>query len=1052
MFKPLLRGWGSAALLALSLTASPFLTQAQTPNLQKSAARSAKITPDLLNLQISATGAVLPPDRNQEIQNEYVIIDGAVAIEAVASDRNGQALLAQLQALGLRQGVAFKSMIFGYLPIDKLDQLKNISTLTYAHPFYKPDLNVGKVTSQGDKALRADIARQTYGVTGAGSKVGVISDSYNFLGGAAAGVASGDLPAEGVQVLDDYLVSGASDEGRAMAEIVHDVAPGAAIAFNTANRGQAGFAQGIKNLAAAGCNVIVDDIIYLAEPFFQDGIIGQAVNEVVANDSRVTYFSSAGNRARASYEKEYVPGPLVSAPGNATNVLGYAHNFGGKYSQRITVPARGTLRLVLQWDQPFRSVSGGTGATTDMDILVFRGNTQVLSGVANNIASGDPVEVTGTYTNTASTAVDLEVYIVKYEGPDPGRIKWVNFGSSTSIVEFNTNSGASYGHNMAAGCISVAAAPYYNTPAFNVNLTTPRVESFSSAGGTPTLFDAAGNRLAQPEYRQKPEITSVDGGNNTFFGSDYEGDGFPNFFGTSAAAPHAAAVAALMQEKAGNNLIRSSVLTLMQQTAMDMDDPLTPEFDRGFDYRTGYGFIQVDKAIQAIAQPLALVEPKFNCQTGALTFQTTGGDGTPIEYQGVGITDWTTNPNQFLDAPVLADQNSKTVELKARQGGQVVTYVFNFRVYCQGSNGNQPPVLATPLENQFARRGVAFAYQILTTTFSDPNGDALTYSVSGLPEGLTFNATTRRITGTPAQVGTFPIIVTATDPGNLSAQAMFDIIVVTTDAAQPLALIAPLYNCSTGAISFRTINGDGTPITYFAIGISRDAPTNPNGVVESGLRGDPKPIVITATQSGVTVSYTFDLAAACGGTTPPPTGGNFALVTPAYNCATGVFTFQVANAAAGKTVEYYSVPGITGWTTNPTHVFNSDLRTAGDVKPFTLRARYVGEPASEVTLEWVRPAPCASGARLAIAEQSLQIQVLGNPTSNDHVDIDVTGIQGQTLQLRVLDGLGKSLSEQSLDVTGTSQRQRINLGHSPGLYLLQAGDATQLKTVKIIKQ
>jgi hypothetical protein len=1047
MIKPLLRGWGSAALLAFTLSASPFLVQAQTPNSLKAASQAAKVTPDLLNLQLRANGAVLPPDRNQEVQNEYVIVDGAVAIEASASDRNGQALLAQLQALGLRQGVAFKSMIFGYLPVDKLDQLKNISNLTYAHPYYKPDLNVGKVTSQGDKALRADIARQTLGVDGTGTKVGVISDSYNYLGGAAAGVASGDLPAAGVQVLDDYLVAGASDEGRAMAEIVHDVAPGAAIAFNTANRGQAGFAQGIKNLAAAGCNVIVDDIIYLAEPFFQDGIVGQAVNEVVANDSKLTYFSSAGNRARVSYEKEYVPGPLVSAPGNATNVLGYAHDFGGKYSQRITVPARGTLRLVLQWDQPFRSVSGGTGATTDMDILIYQGNTRVAAGVANNIASGDPVEVTGTYTNSTTAAVGVDVYIVKYEGPDPGRIKWINFGSTGIGIEFNTNSGASFGHNMAAGCISVAAAPYYNTPAYNVNLTTPRVESFSSAGGTPMLFDAAGNRLAQPEYRQKPEITSVDGGNNTFFGSDYENDGFPNFFGTSAAAPHAAAVAALMQQKAGNNLIRSSVLTILQQTALDMDDPLTPNFDTGFDYRTGYGFIQADKAIQAIAQPLALVEPKFNCQTGALTFQTTGGDGSPIEYQGIGITDWNPNPNQFLDAPVLADQNSKTVELKARQNGKVVTYVFNFRVYCQGSDGNQPPVLANPLENQFARRGAAFAYQIPATTFSDPNGDVLTYSISGLPDGLSFNASTRRISGTPTQVGTFPIIVTATDPGNLSAQAMLDIIVVTTDAAQPLALIAPLYNCSTGAISFRTTNGDGTSITYFAIGISRDAPTNPNGVVEAELRADPKPIVIQATQSGVTVSYTFDLAGACGSTS-----AQFRLIEPTYSCATGVFTFRVANATPGKTVEYYSVPGITGWTTNPTHQFDSDLRTAGDVRPFTLRARYVGEPASEVTLEWVRPAPCSSGARVALSEQSLQIQVLGNPTSNDHVDINVTGIQGQTLQLRVLDALGKSLSEQSLYVSGTSQRQRISLGHSPGIYLLQAGDATQLKTIKLIKQ
>ncbi len=82
--------------------------------------------------------------------------------------------------------------------------------------------------------MKADVARTTYSVTGAGVKVGVLSDSYNKLGGAAAGIASNDLPAAGVQVLQELPGLGGSDEGRAMAEIVHDVAPGAAIAFNTA--------------------------------------------------------------------------------------------------------------------------------------------------------------------------------------------------------------------------------------------------------------------------------------------------------------------------------------------------------------------------------------------------------------------------------------------------------------------------------------------------------------------------------------------------------------------------------------------------------------------------------------------------------------------------------------------------------------------------------------------------------------------------------------------------------------------------------------------------
>lgn len=170
-------------------------------------------------------------------------------------------------------------MVFGYLPIDKLGELKNVSSLSFARSHYKPETNTGSVTSQGDATLKADVARTTYSVTGAGVNVGVLSDSYNKLEGEAAGIASGDLPAAGVQVLLEFG-AGASDEGRAMAEIIHDVAPGAAVAFNPAFNGEAGFAQGIINLAAAGCRVIVDDIIYSAEPFFQDGIVAQAVDQV----------------------------------------------------------------------------------------------------------------------------------------------------------------------------------------------------------------------------------------------------------------------------------------------------------------------------------------------------------------------------------------------------------------------------------------------------------------------------------------------------------------------------------------------------------------------------------------------------------------------------------------------------------------------------------------------------------------------------------------------------------------------------------------------------
>ena len=635
----------------LVLACVPFVTHAQVPTGEevkavKEESKASKLAPELLNV---AEGKSSTPAKNGRLSADgpnplgsLVIKNGAVAIEAVATSLDGgAALLQSLQALGLREGKAYKSMVFGYIHLDKLSQLSGQSQLRFARPYYTPATNAGAVTSQGDVALKANLARSNFGVSGAGSKVGVLSDSYDNLSGAANGVVSGDLPAGGVQVLAD-LASGGTDEGRAMAEIVHDVAPGAAIAFNTAFNGIAGFAQGIKDLATAGCNIIVDDIIYFAEPFFQDGLIAQAVDDVV-NNNQVTYFSSAGNQARSSYAAGYVNSGQNPFPGS-----GIPHDFGGgDIFQSITLPANSSILLSFQWDQPFFSVNG-VNPTTDLDIYLFLGNTIVAASFDDNInVTGEPFEIFQ-YDNNTSSPVTLDLLILKFAGPDPINIKWVNFGTQNITIEHDTKSAASFGHANAAGAISVGAAPYFNTPAFNGGLSTALVESFSSAGGTPTLLDLAGNRLpGNGITRQKPEITAVDGGNNTFFGGDFEPDGFPNFFGTSASAPHAAAVAALMKERSGNTITRNTILEIMEKTALDMDDPLTPGFDTGFDFQTGAGFIQANGAVNAadFADLAIVLNPAVQCSGKNTNLSATFDGGlAPFTYA------WTTTNGTLSDA------------------------------------------------------------------------------------------------------------------------------------------------------------------------------------------------------------------------------------------------------------------------------------------------------------------------------------------------------------------------------------------------------------------
>ena len=176
----------------------------------------------------------------------------------------------------------------------------------------------------------------------------------------------------------------------------------------------------------------------------------------------------------------------------------------------------------------------------------------------------------------------------------------VNVGSSAiTFDEFDTETGTSWGHSAALGGLGVGAADYRETPAFGQD--PPLIEEFSSAGGTPILFDTAGNRLPTPEDRQQPDITAPDGTDTTFFppdGGDPEGNRFPNFFGTSAAAPHAAGVAALMIGR--NPLIGpDAIYSVLKATAVDMDDPATPALDTGFDCRTGFGLIQAEAALRA---------------------------------------------------------------------------------------------------------------------------------------------------------------------------------------------------------------------------------------------------------------------------------------------------------------------------------------------------------------------------------------------------------------------------------------------------------------------
>ena len=546
--------------------------------------------------------------------------DGAlVTVEAVAAEAPSE-LLGALRDLGLEDGAAAGNLVSGRLPIEALRRAARLPSLRGMAPSLMRT-HAGTVRSEADTSHSVVQVRENRGLDGAGQKICALSDSYNnnasALTTASDDIASGDLPGaqnpEGnttpVDVLDDEVNSG-SDEGRAMLQLIHDIAPGAELGFHTAFKGVGNFAEGVRELAGSGCTVIVDDVGSSIEPFYQDGPVSNAVDDVVETDG-VAYFSSAGNDGQNSYEAPF----RNSGEAGIINESSERHDFDSSPSstdteQAITIEAGGTFTIFsFQWTDPSAIVAGSAGPDTDLDIaLVNAADSIVAQSAEDNLGSFPaPVEFIE-YTNESGASQTLDLVVEKAAGPDPDEIKYVYFGSDFQIDEFDTLGPTVYGHPMAEGAMAVAAAPFFNTAVYNSNADPATLASFSSKGGIPILFNQEGDRVSET-VRQKPDVTGTDGIDNTFLGFDLPDDFFngvdadphPNFFGTSAAAPNIAAIAALIRQ-ARPGLPPTEVYDRLESTAADVTDRATRDGEfvavaEGVDPWSGHGFVQAPEAV-----------------------------------------------------------------------------------------------------------------------------------------------------------------------------------------------------------------------------------------------------------------------------------------------------------------------------------------------------------------------------------------------------------------------------------------------------------------------
>ena len=561
-----------------------------------------------------------------------------------------------VRALGGRiEHVSYRyARIAAAVDAEDLPALAALPAVTAIHPNYGAERNSGAIPSQADAGLRSDVARQRFGVDGTGIRVGLLSDSFGRrIGGSIAGSGcarrlggsspqvSLDLP-DSVVILDEGP-RGSTDEGAALGEIVHDIAPGADLLFASAYPSEAAFAENIGRLVACGAEVMVDDVIFFAEPMFQDGIIAQAAQAAV--DSNVAFFSAAGNQGFAGVDQVYNDAdPQLDDTDDAPSGNDL-HDFGDTTFARVDLPPGCGVRFIMQWDEPF-SGTLGPGASTDLDLYVLdapsidarilqKGDDPQGCTVRGGAPSGDPFEI-AYYVNHSGTTQSVYAAVEHYCGREDVSFRIVTF--EPNLISCKTPEDYAYapgvfgaeqifGHPAAQGVAAVAAV-FYGEIESDGAVTPPlgviNVNPFSAGGGdVPIYFDANGQPLpGGPTRRFKPELAAPDGVNSTFFGidSDYDEDNFRNFSGTSAAAPHAAAVAALMRQMAPD-LTPAAILDLLRGTARDIGAS-------GRDPFAGDGLIDADAVLEAVAarEPTATATPTSSPSPTPTTVPVRPGD------------------------------------------------------------------------------------------------------------------------------------------------------------------------------------------------------------------------------------------------------------------------------------------------------------------------------------------------------------------------------------------------------------------------------------------
>ena len=562
----------------------------------------------------------LPVSAGGELEVEVHAAAAVGVSESASLESLGATILASTGDLRWPAGVnvpASLGIITARIPFDQIDAVAAFGWVVAITPAEKQLPDVGAFVSEGAVLHRTDQANLR-GIDGTGTNVGAISDGVSNI---AAAQALGDLPAA-VNVVN----AGAGDEGTAMLEIIHDLAPGAALLFHGTGAGVAGHITALNNLALAGVHVIAEDIPFDAEPAFQKGAAATAAEALAV--AGISIHSSAGNLGATHSARvaavgsgggpDGFGGPFVGCAVNPLNVVAIAGALDTTFD--IQLAAGATLSATLQWSEP-RAIfpTAGAGGFTDLDLHIMNAaaNTCLASstGTQGN-GAGDTIEQ-ASFTNPGPGAITVKLVVDRFSnnGAVAAPLLDLRWRGGTAVDATTRAGSLNPDSNYTFGATSAAAA----NASVSTNPSSIPIEGFSGGGPVQLIsttvcnngvYPCPGNSIAGGAGQTvgAPTWTAADGVSVSGAGGFGSGScpavtqGDCLFFGTSAAAPHAAGVAALVRQSLGT----PTPLEIQQAMSATAKDRGTA----GFDNVWGFGVLN---ALAAIGEEADLTVSK-DCQ------------------------------------------------------------------------------------------------------------------------------------------------------------------------------------------------------------------------------------------------------------------------------------------------------------------------------------------------------------------------------------------------------------------------------------------------------